>query len=101
MRWSTTRLRGLAGGCVSYTAPGHEEFKAYVGYGHSTWQEGVRLCDAAEANQFIAFHHQPEKTDNLMLEAVDAELRRLRPNSGSTDWRGKIAMVILPGKKMG
>lgn len=73
-----------------------EEFKAYVGYGHSTWQEGVRLCDAAEANQFIAFHHQPEKSD-VMLEAVDAELRQLRPNSGLA----RETMVILPGRKMG
>ena len=72
-----------------------EEFKAYLGYGHSTWQEGVRLCDAAGADQFVAFHHQPEKTD-AMLEAVDAELRQLRGNSRLA----REAMVIVPGRKM-
>lgn len=73
-----------------------EEFKAYVGFGHSTWQEGVRLCDAAEAGQFIAFHHQPEKTD-MMLDAVDATLRQGRPNSRLA----RENMVILPGRKSG
>ena len=71
------------------------EFKAYLGYGHSTWQEGMRLCDAAGADHFIAFHHQPEKTD-ATLEAVDAELRRLRANSRLA----REAMVIVPGRKM-
>lgn len=72
-----------------------EEFEAYAGYGHSTWQEGMRLCDAAGAEQLIAFHHQPEKNDS-MLEAVDTALRRMRPNSRLA----REAMVILPGKKI-
>ena len=72
-----------------------EEFKAYIGFGHSTWQEGMRLCDAAGADQFIAFHHQPEKTDKT-LEAVDATLRQARANS----MLARETMVIMPGKKM-
>ena len=70
-----------------------EEFDAYVGFGHSTWQEGARLCDAAGVDQFIAFHHQPEKDDNT-LERVDAALRKLRPNSRLA----RESMVIVPGK---
>ncbi|HUF45257.1 MAG TPA: MBL fold metallo-hydrolase [Aestuariivirgaceae bacterium] len=72
-----------------------EEFKAYVGFGHSTWQEGMRLCDAAGVDQFIAFHHQPEKTD-AALEAVDAALRQARPNSRLA----RESMIIYPGRKM-
>jgi len=72
-----------------------EEFKAYLGYGHSTWQEGARLCDAAGVDQFIAFHHQPEK-DDATLQAVDAALRKMRRNS----WLARESMVIVPGKKM-
>lgn len=70
-----------------------EEFDAFVGYGHSTWQEGVRLCDAAGVDQFIAFHHQPEKDDKT-LEAVDAALRKLRRNSRLA----RESMIIVPGK---
>ncbi len=73
-----------------------EEFAGYAGYGHSTWQEGARLCDAAGVDQFIAFHHQPEKTD-VKLEAVDAALRLMRPNSRLA----REGMVILPGKRLG
>ena len=72
-----------------------EEFNAYLGYGHSTWQEGARLCDAAGVDQFIAFHHQPEK-DDATLQAVDAALRKMRRNS----WLARESMVIVPGKKM-
>ena len=75
------------------SAYGDEEFDAYVGFGHSTWQEGARLCDAAGVDQFIAFHHQPEK-DDTTLEAVDAALRKLRPNSRLA----RESMVIVPGK---
>jgi phosphoribosyl 1,2-cyclic phosphodiesterase len=73
-----------------------EEFKAYLGYGHSTWQEGVRLSNAAGIGQLIAFHHQPEK-DDAMLEAVDAALHLARPHS----MLARETMVIVPGKKMG
>jgi phosphoribosyl 1,2-cyclic phosphodiesterase len=72
-----------------------EEFKAYLGYGHSTWQEGARLCDAAGAGQLIAFHHQPEKTD-AVLESVEAALRQARPNSRLA----RETMVIVPGEKV-
>ncbi len=73
-----------------------EEFDAFAGYGHSTWQEGVRLCDAAGVDQFIAFHHQPEK-DDTTLEAVDAALRKSRRHSRLA----REAMVIVPGRSMG
>ena len=73
-----------------------EEFDAFAGYGHSTWQEGGRLCDAAGVDQFIAFHHQPEK-DDTTLEAVDAALRKSRRHSRLA----RESMVIVPGKSMG
>ena len=72
-----------------------EEFKSYRGFGHSTWQEGMRLCDTAGVGQFFAFHHQPEK-DDATLAAVEAALRKLRPNSGLA----RESMVIHPGRKM-
>jgi hypothetical protein len=62
-----------------------EEFKAYRGYGHSTWQEGVRLCNTAEAGLLLAFHHQPEKND-AALEAIDVAMRKARPRAG---WRAR------------
>lgn len=43
-----------------------EEFGSYVGWGHSTWQEGVRLCKAAGAAQLAIFHHDPGRDDDAL-----------------------------------
>ena len=61
----------------TYTA---EEYPRYRGWGHSTWQEGVRLADAAEVKLFTVFHHAPEHDDNTMDE-IAAAVRRARPAS--------------------
>src|SRR5262249_50429390 len=37
-----------------------EEFPRYVGWGHSTWQQGVRLADAADVETLVLFHHDPK-----------------------------------------
>lgn len=43
-----------------------QEFFRYAGWGHSTWQQGVRLCQAAEVDQLAIFHHDPDHDDNIM-----------------------------------
>lgn len=57
-----------------------ETFAGREGWGHSTWQEGMRLCDAAEAATFVVFHHDPDHDDRAMDEIAD-RLARLRPGS--------------------
>lgn len=52
-----------------------EEWPAKVGWGHSTWQEGVRLARAAGAKKLIIFHHDPDHTDSFMKDLED-EARR-------------------------
>ena len=42
------------------------EFAIKVGWGHSTWQEGVRLCRSAGARSLAIFHHDPEHDDRFM-----------------------------------
>ncbi|MCC9622576.1 MBL fold metallo-hydrolase [Thalassospira sp. MA62] len=43
-----------------------EEFPAKIGWGHSTWQEGIRLCQAANVKQLALFHHDPDHNDAVM-----------------------------------
>jgi phosphoribosyl 1,2-cyclic phosphodiesterase len=45
-----------------------QEFPARVSWGHSTWQEGVRLCQAAQAKRLAIFHHDPDHDDGFMDE---------------------------------
>jgi len=43
-----------------------EEFVTKIGWGHSTWNEGVKLCREAGAKSMAIFHHDPEHTDEFM-----------------------------------
>lgn len=47
----------------SYT---DEEYQRYRGWGHSTWQEGVRIADAAGVGTLAIFHHDPSHDDAFM-----------------------------------
>jgi phosphoribosyl 1,2-cyclic phosphodiesterase len=54
-----------------------ETYPKYRGWGHSTWQEGVRLCNAAAARRLVIFHHDPAHDDPAMDRiAVQAEAMR-------------------------
>lgn len=54
-----------------------EEYPRYKGWGHSTWQEGVRLCDQAGVKQLVIFHHDPNHDDAFMDQvAREAEVAR-------------------------
>ena len=52
------------------------EFPNFVGWGHSTWQEGVRLCQAANAKRLAIFHHDPSH-DDIFMEDLEAEAQRV------------------------
>jgi phosphoribosyl 1,2-cyclic phosphodiesterase len=39
-----------------------------AGWGHSTWQQGVRLAQAAGVKQLAIFHHDPSHNDAFMDE---------------------------------
>jgi phosphoribosyl 1,2-cyclic phosphodiesterase len=56
------------------------EYDTYTGWGHSTWQEGVRLCKAAGARRLAVFHHDPEHDDD-MLDGIAREVERELPGS--------------------
>src|SRR5262245_5193413 len=56
------------------------EYPSYVGWGHSTWQEGVRLCRAAGARRLAVFHHDPEHDDDV-LDGIAREVAKELPGS--------------------
>jgi phosphoribosyl 1,2-cyclic phosphodiesterase len=37
-----------------------------VGWGHSTWQEAVKVAQAAQVKKLVIFHHDPNHDDNFM-----------------------------------
>lgn len=42
-----------------------------VGWGHSTWQEGVKVAQAAKVKQLVLFHHDPAHNDTFLDEIRD------------------------------
>ena len=62
----------------SYT---DEEYqRKFKGWGHSTWQEGLRLVAAAGAKNLVIFHHDPSHDDAFMDE-IAAQAAALRPGT--------------------
>ncbi|HTQ77766.1 MAG TPA: MBL fold metallo-hydrolase [Burkholderiales bacterium] len=58
-----------------------EEYaKSYVGWGHSTWQEAVRLCKAAGVRKLVVFHHDPDH-DDARLDAIAREVDAAMPGA--------------------
>jgi len=43
-----------------------DEFPEKVTWGHSTWNEGVKLCRMANVKRMAIFHHEPDHDDNFM-----------------------------------
>jgi phosphoribosyl 1,2-cyclic phosphodiesterase len=57
-----------------------EEMPSHVGWGHSSWQQGIRLADAAGAGRLCLFHHDPEHDDRFM-DSVAAAADAARPGT--------------------
>ncbi|TNE39140.1 MAG: MBL fold metallo-hydrolase [Alphaproteobacteria bacterium] len=57
-----------------------EEYPTFVGWGHSTWQEGIRLCQEAGAKQLAIFHHDPSH-DDAFMDKIAEDACRVWPNA--------------------
>ncbi|MFQ5467722.1 MAG: MBL fold metallo-hydrolase, partial [Kiloniellaceae bacterium] len=57
-----------------------DEFPKYISWGHSTWQEGVRLCDRAGVGRLVVFHHDPSHDDGIM-DRIAAAAEAARPGT--------------------
>jgi phosphoribosyl 1,2-cyclic phosphodiesterase len=68
-----------------------EEYPTYAGFGHSTWQEGVRLAEEAAAKTLVIFHHEPGHDDDFM-DGVAAQAEAMRPGTVVA----REGMVLVP-----
>jgi phosphoribosyl 1,2-cyclic phosphodiesterase len=56
------------------------EYETHVGWGHSTWQEGVRLAEKARVKTLVIFHHDPSHNDSAM-DSIMAQAHKMRPGT--------------------
>ena len=59
-----------------YHRPDHSK----VGWGHSTWQEAVKVAKAADVKKLILFHHDPLHDDDFLDQIKEQAVQRF-PNS--------------------
>jgi ribonuclease BN (tRNA processing enzyme) len=51
-----------------------------VGWGHSSWENAVRIANESEAKVLVLFHHEPSRTDDD-LDALLKQIRKARKNT--------------------
>ena len=57
-----------------------EELPEHVGWGHSSWQQAVRLANEAGVGKLFLFHHDPEHDDDEM-DRIAAAAAKARPGT--------------------
>lgn len=73
----------------------HSERSSKVGWGHSTWQEAVKIAKAAKVKKLVIFHHDPLHDDNFM-DRIKEDTARQFPNS-VVAWEGlEIDLLASP-----
>jgi ribonuclease BN (tRNA processing enzyme) len=56
------------------------EFPKYKGWGHSTWEQGVRVAKELNVKKLILFHHDPNH-DDAFIDKIVEEAVALFPNT--------------------
>lgn len=47
---------------------GENQSNSKKGWGHSTWQEGIKLAKKTKVKKLAFFHHDPDKNDQVLLD---------------------------------
>lgn len=71
----------------------YSERSSRVGWGHSTWQEAVKVAQAANVKQLVIFHHDPLHNDDF-LDRVGEEAAQVF--SGTIMAREGLSLQITP-----
>lgn len=66
-----------------------EELVFKKGWGHSTYNHGIQIAQAAQVQQFALFHHDYTHTDD-MIDQLESEAQKLMPRA----FAGRQGMVV-------
>ncbi|MEB3279298.1 MAG: MBL fold metallo-hydrolase [Lyngbya sp.] len=58
----------------------HSPKSPKVGWGHSTWQEAVKMAQAAGVKRVVIFHHDPTHSDDF-LDQIEQEVQAVFPKA--------------------
>ena len=79
---------------ATYTdAEYHSPQSSKVGWGHSTWQEAVKVAKAANVKTLVIFHHEPMHDDDF-LDEVGVQVKEAFPTGIMA--REGLSITIAP-----
>jgi len=55
-----------------------EDGKAFAGWGHSSWQDGLEIAESAGIRQVLLGHHAPDADDRTLL-ALEQQVKKRSP----------------------
>jgi phosphoribosyl 1,2-cyclic phosphodiesterase len=67
---------------AQYTVP---EYDAHKGWGHSTWEQAVRMAKAAGVRQLVLFHHDPTHSDEVITAIVELARQQFPDTVAATE----------------
>lgn len=73
----------------------YSEKSSKVGWGHSTWQEAVKVARAANVKKLVIFHHDPLHNDDF-LDSVGEQVGQQFPDSLMAR-EGQSIQLVPPG----
>ncbi len=73
----------------------YSEKSSKVGWGHSTWQEAVKVAKAANVKKLVIFHHDPLHNDDF-LDSVGEQVGQQFPDSLMAR-EGQSIQLVPPG----
>ncbi|MEM8603444.1 MAG: MBL fold metallo-hydrolase [Cyanobacteria bacterium P01_H01_bin.121] len=71
----------------------HSPTSSKIGWGHSTWQEAVKIAKAAQVNTLAIFHHDPLHNDDV-LDTIGEQVAQEFQNAVMT--REGLVLSVLP-----
>ncbi|MBW4649297.1 MAG: MBL fold metallo-hydrolase [Kastovskya adunca ATA6-11-RM4] len=69
----------------------HNPKSPKVGWGHSTWQEAIKVAEAAGVKKVAIFHHEPNHSDDF-LDGIEVEVQE-RFSGGFLAREGMVVSV--------
>jgi phosphoribosyl 1,2-cyclic phosphodiesterase len=73
----------------------YDRHMSKVGWGHSTWQEAVKVAQAAGVRQLILFHHDPGHDDSV-LDAIWDQAKQQFPTTAIA--KEGMEISLIPGR---
>lgn len=71
-----------------------DEYKARIGFGHSSIEHAFQFAKLSDVKHFVPFHHDPTHNDDQLDRMFEATLRNLQPSYLVTPGREGMAIEV-------